>query len=463
MKDAKDRSPRTCSGISVDTSTPALLEGNPCDRMSTISPSAAPRRSPKVLSALAIGLGVLTGCGSSSTPSQSGTAQTSQASACAWPIEDNYLTNNKGLLDSAAWIWAQPFAIHVGTQLVVSGRYPDARYASFSVYSSSETAFTSNGVGSSLADYQIAPDSGSVNPWRRSALPGGRFSLTLRAQVSPGQANVMPLAPEGNTSGVGYLEYRVYLPASGDASQIPLPEITLHQGGSSSKLLACISHTMAIPPPNAGSATARPATPAAKGTSRPALLQFVRAAFNTYFPNPDTAYLLAAITPPAPSDVIVVTAKAPTFPAGAHPSVWPSADDEVRYWSMCVNLGVGTSPVVVNHLPNGQTDVGCRADEATSLSANGYYTYVIGTEAQRSSVEHIAGVTFLPLSLTQPAPFYYLALRYTLANPTFAAAPQNIAQADSAVAAAAVMGPFYPHAEVCPLSILTTRGMSACG
>ena len=102
-------------------------------------------------------------------------------------------------------------------RLFSSGVYPDARYASFTVYSSSETPFTSNGVGSSLADYQIAPDPGSANPWRQAAPPGGHFTLTLRPRVSPGQVNVLPLAPAGVTTGVGYIEYRVYLPATGDA------------------------------------------------------------------------------------------------------------------------------------------------------------------------------------------------------------------------------------------------------
>jgi hypothetical protein len=41
---------------------------------------------------------------------------------------------------------------------------------------------------------------------------------------------------------------------------------------------------------------------------------------------------------------------------------------------------------------------------------------VIGTEAQRTTIERIAGVTFLPLSQAQPAELYLLAMRYTLAN-----------------------------------------------
>jgi len=130
---------------------------------------------------------------------------------------------------------------------------------------------------------------------------------------------------------------------------------------------------------------------------------------------------------------------------------------------MCVNIGAGTDPVVVNHLPGGQTDLGCRADDATRLSAGGTYSYVIGTEAQRAIIERAAGVTFLPLSLDQPAALYLLAMRFILANPTFDYAPQNIVQTGSAAAASQTMGAYYPHAQICALSALSAEGASACG
>lgn len=410
-----------------------------------------------------LGMATSSACSSPAPASpRSTTASPARQAPCAWPIEDNYVTSNSGLPDSGAWYWAQPFTIHGDTQIVVSGGYPDARYSSFTVYSSSETPFTSNGVASSLSDFQIAPDSGSANPWRQDASPGGHFTLTLRRQVSPGEVNVLPLAPAGVTAGVGYLEYRVYLPGTADALQLALPHVTIKEGGSSQQLRSCTSHTMAIPPPSRTATT--PATsPTSTSTSRPAPLQFYRPAFHTYFPNPETAYLLAYLTPPTAAEVVVVTGKAPTSPPGAHPSIWPSAKDQVRYWSMCVNIGAGTDPVVVNHLPGGQTDLGCRADDATKLSAGGTYTYVIGTEAQRAAIEHVAGVTFLPLSLAQPAPLYLLAMRFTLANPTFESAPQNIVQTGSAAAAAQTMGVYYPHAQVCSLSLLSSRGALACG
>ena len=446
---------------------PGKREKLPTPQAILLSMPPAKRRVhlPMLMAVVAVAITVLASCGTSPPTSPPGTSPSSptQASGCAWPIEDNYVTSNSGLPDSGAWYWAQPFTIHQGTQIVLSGDYPDARYASFTVYSSSETPFTSNGVGSSLADFQIAPDPGSANPWRQAAPPGGHFTLTLRPRVSPGQVNVLPLAPAGVTTGVGYLEYRVYLPAIGDASHLALPDVTIEDGGSSQQLRSCTSHTMAIPPPSRQTTTTPATTPASTSTSRPAPLQFYRPALHTYFPNPETAYLIAYMAPPTASEVVVVTGKAPTSPPGAHPSIWPSPKDQVRYWSMCVNIGVGTDPVVVNHLPGGQTDLGCRADDATKLSADGTYTYVMGTEAQRTTVERVAGATFLPLSLAQPAPLYLLAMRYTLSNPTFDSAPQNIAQTGSGAAAAQTMGAYYPHARVCSLSLLAAEGASACG
>jgi hypothetical protein len=416
------------------------------------------------MAATSVGATVLVSCGSSASPSSAAQGSRSRASTCAWPIEDSYLTANSGLPDTASWEWGQAFTIHQGTQIVVSGVYPDARYGSFTVYSSSELPFTSNGVASSLADYQIEPDRGSTNPWRRAAAPGGHFTLNLRMQVEPGQVNVLPLAPMGVTSGVGYIEYRVYLPASGNASHIALPHITVENRGSTQQLRACTSHTTAIPPPVRPTTTRQATTPSSSPTGRPAPLQFFRAAFQTYFPNPETAYLLAYTTPPTASQVIVVTGKAPTSPPGAHPAIWPSESSQVRYWSMCVNIGEGTDPVVVNRLPGGHTDLGCRADDATKVSAGGTYTYVIGTEAQRATIERVAGATFLPLSSARPAtPLYLLAMRYTLANPSFVSAAQNIAQTESAAAAATTMGAYYPHAQVCSLSTLSAEGVSACG
>jgi len=49
--------------------------------------------------------------------------------------------SNTGVPDSAAAYWFQPVVAGSTTRIVVSGRYPDARYASLSVYTPAGSMF----------------------------------------------------------------------------------------------------------------------------------------------------------------------------------------------------------------------------------------------------------------------------------------------------------------------------------
>jgi hypothetical protein len=396
---------------------------------------------------------------SSATPaSSSAAAGGSQPAAapgmsCAWPVELSAQTDNTAFPDAAEEIFGGPIVASAGTRIVLSGRFPDARYASVQVY-------TPGGVGSSLPDYRIAPQPGSLNPWQRQAAPGGRFTVTIRPDPAPGQANTLPL-PAGTTSQhPGYLVYRVYLPAGG-ASAVPLPVLTVEQGGAARTLAACPSHNAAVtfpaPAPAAGSG--------GSGAAAPPPLEFYTAQqsfSNAGLSNVDTSHVYAYLGRPPASDVVVVTGKAPTFAPGSHPSPWPAGGEDVRYWSMCMGVLIRSVPLVANKLPQGGTDYGCRADEATRLNAAGDYTYVIGSEAQRAAISRVPGVTFLPFSAAHPAGPYLLALRYLLVSPSFTHSPQNVTQAADPAAVAAVMGSYYPRAVVCPLATLTAKGPQAC-
>jgi hypothetical protein len=180
---------------------------------------------------------------------------------------------------------------------MLSGRYPDARYASFNVYTGDGTSFTAKGVSSVMTDYRIAPDAGSVNPWQKRARPGGRFTVTLRPGASPEQVNTLPLAPEGTASGrLGYVVYRVYLPAGGPFSKASLTEVAFEQGSSSVTLPPCRQSggvPVASPSTSAGAQS-----PAATGRA-PARLRCFRPTFHPLFPNADSAYLAALVVPPA--------------------------------------------------------------------------------------------------------------------------------------------------------------------
>ena len=401
---------------------------------------------------------------------QSLASSPSAVQTCAWQAVETIATANVLDPDSNAAYWLDVFTVQSNLHIIVSGRFPDARYVSLNVYDSTTRSFTRNGVSSALADYQIAPDLGSVNPWQQQAPPGGHFTVTLRTDVAPHQTNTLPLAPAGTANGrYGFLELRVYLPAGGNVAAVPLPTLTFQQGSTSRTQQVCAHPS--TPKPTTPSA-ASTATPSATGQAAPTptpgraaarpQLQFYRPAPQVLFPDGDDAPLVAFLTPPGPADVVVVTAKAPTAPTGDHPVPWPAPGEDLRYWSLCTIVGTVGLPTVANRLPNGTTDYGCRDNDATKVDAAGYYFYVVGRESQRAGIARIPNVTFLPFSATDPAAPHVLYLRNKLANPGFANAAQRVTQYGSATAAAAAMGPYYPRAAVCPLSTLVAKGPQAC-
>jgi hypothetical protein len=402
---------------------------------------------------------------------------------CAWPgaINADTISTNNALNirnpDTASAYWVMAFWVQDGLRIDLSGRYPASRYMSFAVYTSHGTPFTMNGVASTLTDYQIAPDLGSINPWQQPAPPGGRFSLTLRSDVAPGQVNTLPLAPTRTAAGtIGLIFLRVYVPAQGDSGQVPLPSVTFTLNGVSTQLAMCAPNSTlssdistqalralgvpaTIDQPTAPATVGPPATPGAQGKVVP---------FASYPPgaggtvDTDTGYLSATVVPPQNGDVLVVHGKAPTTPSGSDPRPWPSSGEEMRYWSLCSDLLPSPTPVVINHLADGNIDDGCRYDSQVTLDQDGYYTFVVGTEAQRAAIENIHGDTFLPFSTADPTQTHKLNIRNMVANPAFVEAVQNVPANGRPESAAAVMGAYYPRAAFCALPTLATSGPEAC-
>jgi hypothetical protein len=354
----------------------------------------------------------------------------STPSRCAWPVHatDATLSNaalNRGTPDSSAAYWIMPFTVQSGLSIVLSGQYPDSRYASLQVYKPGGGTFSANGVTSVLTDYRIMPGPGSVNPWQRPAPAGGKFTVTLRADVRSGQANTLPLAPAGTTTGTGLLIYRIYLPADENASHVPLPAVTLKRNGVSEPLPLCPASTANFPAPSSSGRQAKHgASNAPTGNiefARPAPESGAGAGTNA-----DTGYLFAEVTPPESGEVVVIQGKAPTTPKGSRPSPWPARGIDTRYWSMCSNLATSSTPVVINNLPRGRVDYGCRNDTQVTLDSHGDYTFIVGTEAQRAAIDNVHGATFLPFSTSQPTTPHILLLRNLLASPTFSQAIQNV-------------------------------------
>ena len=443
--------------------------------------SAMIRRSGVAVGGAAVILGsLLCGCGGAASAA---TRPLPITPACAWPIATNAQTISENPLlnisnpDIAADYWVMPFTVQDGLRITLSGHYPASRYMSFAIYNSHGTPFTTNGDDSILTDYRIAPDSGSVNPWRHPAPPGGSFTATLRANVTAGRVNTLPLAPEGTPAGtLGLIFLRVYASAQANPGRISLPTVTFTANGVSKRLPTCpatafptgaavqeVLQVLGLPANYMQSGLPPTAAPPAKPGAAGILVPFaVYPAGTGGTVDPDIGYLSAFVVPPQNGDVLVIRAKAPTTPSGTLPTPWPTPGDELRYWSICDDLKPEPTPVVVNRQPHGTVDEGCRYDSQVTLARNGDYTIVVGTEAQRAVIERIPGATFLPFSAAEPTQAHKLNVRNMLPNPDFHNAIQNVPADGNASSAEAVMGPYYPQAAFCSLATLANSGPNAC-
>lgn len=429
---------------------------------------------------------------------------------CAWASKYGVTGLNAYWPDSAATYWSTVYPVTEDLEITISGVFPDARYASFTVYDDKPTWFSRNGASSSLPDHLIAPDPGSANPWQGVRRPGGRFTITLSPDVAQGQPNRLPLSREDALPGAkASVIYRVYLPSGGD-STVVLPTVTLTQGGVSKTLPTCPpappptpsptapppSPTASPPPPSptttplptttppATPSAAPPATPAEDGPAGrpvedgPAGLGdadrpspppitgdklFTRTSeVENLAPNPDNAYLGTWLIPPGPDHVVVIRGRAPEAVSGNRPVSWPRRRAEVRYWSMCTNLGGQYKPVVINRFDDGSTSYGCRYNDETRIDRHGNYAFVLGTEGQRAAIEEVRNTTFVPFSVSYPTVPHMVLLRHLLPVEDFPYAVQNVPMNSSAETAASIMGAYYPLVTICSLATLTTEGPHGC-
>jgi hypothetical protein len=418
---------------------------------------------------------------------------------CSWWAKTTPETLNVAFPDSAATYWTTPFRAEEGLEIKIEGAYPDARYMSFNVYDESGGSFEANGVSSGIADYQIDPSSGSVNPFQAKGEPGGSFTVTLSGSAKPGDANTLPLAPEGEagqgSAPLGFLLYRVYLPTGGNGA-VALPKLTLIKDGKQVALPRCPAPSGKVAAAVRSKVSASKAAQAlggkvgvkatkllpallklgkavkkggsegtspCRGSECPPAMKFFRASAastNSFFPNVDNAYVSALFRPVA-GKVVVVRGKAPTTPSGTSPVPWPQPGLQLRYFSLCNNVYLSPWPVVANPVAGGGTEYGCAADLETRLNAAGEYAYVVAEPDQKEAIE-AAGGTFIPLSTTQPHARQILILRNMLPNESFTHAVQDVPQNASPAGAAAAMGAYYPRAYRCSLAQFEA-GARACG
>jgi hypothetical protein len=380
---------------------------------------------------------------------------------CAWARKYGVTATNLYWPDSSAVYWSTIYPVAEDLLITVSGVFPDSRYMSFNVYDDKPAEFAYNNMSSSLPDYKIKPDTPGGNPWRSLGETGDRFTVTVRPDAESGQINTLPLAPAGAPVGSkASLIFRVYLPTGGE-STIELPTITLTQNGVSTTLPRCEPNNG---PASGASGAGQTLASGGDAASVPAGEKvFTRTSeVSNLAPNADNGYLGAWITPPAPGEVVLIRGRAPRAVPGTHPTPWPRLLTDVRYWSMCTNLGGAAKPLVVNRLADGRVHYGCRYNDETKVDHLGYYTYVLGTEDQRGAIEAMDKVTFLPFSVSQFNAPHMVLMRHLLPTPTFPHAIQSVPIDSAPEVAAEVMGAYYPLVTTCSLESLTIRGPARC-
>lgn len=368
-------------------------------------------------------------------------ASTSEALnlGCAWPYKNDMAKGNLALPDTSSTYFTMPYLLAPGESLVVRGTYPSARYFAYTTYDRSFNAVDHT------ADVSIAPDLGDENPFATAAArAGGRYTVTFTPGAK-GQGAGNALSAGGSAAGAaGILMLRVYLPnTDGDLTGSGgLPTVAVRGLlGRERRMTTCVTQS---PSPLLRVIVAT-VFPDATATP-PATPEFTRAPFARLFANPDNGYV-GALATYEPGRVLIVRAKAPTFP-DTRGGASASAKTEVRYFSICQNTYVKPYPVVA-----------CAADDEIPLDATGSYTVVVSTPEDRPKTADTAhGVTWLPWGeTTHPA---YLVLRNMLPASTFPHATLGVPV--GGVADGSNMGDYAPVGRYCEKATFELGGAAAC-
>jgi len=349
---------------------------------------------------------------------------------CAWPAIGGAQFMNAFLPETNATYWMFDYVMAPGQKLVIHGVYPFARFFEFTTYDNG----TPIDPGGNLVDAEIQPQAGSKNPFQTAKAsddPSKRhYRVVVEANAGPSSTNVLSAGVSG---GNGTLIYRVYVPDNPDhlKADVHLPRITdVDPSGAKTRLPLCKgTQTSAAP---AGNSVAAPVSPRTAQCLTPMQFCLPDTAGGLY-PNPANKYLHT--DPPFVSgQVVVVTGKAPTFPdtvAGQS----PTAASDMRYWSICQNLGAPIYPVIA-----------CKADYQIPLTGDRSYTIVISAEEDRpSNADKAHGVAWMPWGDTSQGGV--ILVRNMLPADAFCCSIQNVDPLDTPPYT--VMGPYYPLAKYC--------------
>lgn len=362
-------------------------------------------------------------------------------------------TVNAAYPDEGAIYWIGGYQAVPGTRIRIDGDFPHARYMSFNVYDPAQRPLDA------LADVEIQPNAGSVNPFPLGAdRTADNRSYTAFIEFGPRPERPEDREPNTLYTGTGQngapnlngtFIYRVYVPDAGrdETGGTGIPTVTLQaEDGGPAPRSACSDFAKPVLPGGVNQQVAQSdAEIPLPGLARETvtwrkftnLVDAYAAALDAnsdetrslggeggFLSNLHNAYLTASVSRQF-GQVLVTRMRAPSFPdtrSGAD----QMPGGQLRYFSMCENER------------SSQRFIACRTDDQTVVDEDGFMTYVMSTPSQRpDSATEECGVTWLPWGPAQEGLLIY---RHMLPASDFAQAIQ-FAEADHETD---TMGDYFP-------------------
>lgn len=318
------------------------------------------------------------------------------------------------LPDSSATYWAMPF---IGAQdskdpvdhYEIKGKFQQQLFMSYVLYDSNmDFYYYKNSAGTICQsynnDYQIAPDSGSVNPWRQQSTDyTGTYTLELtfdprdkgcsgggpQHEEAGTNANVLSLSRTDSGYGPDNTGQNVKVQGEffGEGADASVPRASNGCAYTGADTRPCSLPGMFVAP-----------TPLSQ---------------NSVWSNPVAGYL-ASVFVPKSKFVYVFRGKAPRTPSGdlgESPVPWQddgSSDYDMRYYSLCVDRQVwpfqaedANWSCANGSFGSGEYNKDTNPDGLTQLAVgdDGYWTLIVSSEEPSKNV---GNATFLKVDEDQP-------------------------------------------------------------
>jgi hypothetical protein len=417
--------------------------------------------------------------------------QTQPAGFCAWPVAVAVDALNVAYPEAKASYFMMPYRLAPDQSLILTGAYPFDRFSSVVTYFGGGQTGHGIEVLGWLGDVRITPEPGSLNPaldasassdplerqWEvrvtgtiplEEGLPRRhRDPRRLRALLdewierrggTAAEANVIPAHPEGEEDRLGIVVVRVYVPVdpADNSGGVGLPALAIEEAdGVRRPIGECTPEEKQVwaetirqmVMTNIAAADRLPLP-----TSPDAPPAWVESPVPGLAPNPDNRYLMTPVVW-EPGRIVVVQGKAPTFPdTNAGESV--TSPTQLRFWSFCT----GSNDITP---PNGYPTNACIADFEIPLGPDGVYTVVVSQPEDRpANASRAEGVAWLEGA--DPSLPDLLALRHMLPSDDYYDQSVWAVPELTVGAAEPVMGPYYPDAVYCDMSVFEAGGADAC-